>query len=83
MPDIYAVFHGTIQKHCANWSSAYLWQIDSFSLFIRWGKRNQKMEWADQYVKKVTKTKSKFTSELLVNILSTTSTFPLMVYPNE
>ena len=41
------------------------------------------MEWVGQYKKRVAKIEFKFWFELLVSVLSTTSTFLLKVYASE
>lgn len=41
------------------------------------------MEYVGQYKKRVVKTEFTFRSELMVNVLSTTSTFPLKSYANK
>lgn len=84
MLDICGLFHGPNQKIYINLSSAYPCQTDrNFLLFYRWGNKGQKMEYIGQYKKKVAKIEFTFRFELLVNVLSNTSTFPLKAYFNE
>lgn len=71
-------------KNIINRSSAYPFQIDrNFLPFYRWGNKSQKMEYVGQHKKRVVKTEFTFRSELMVNVLSTTATFPLKSYANK